>query len=62
MNYLLKKILTKWVLKNYPFMVTTKVKIIKTIYVKKGKIREWRSYDENHNRIPLTMGPLRTKT
>lgn len=59
MNYLLNKILTKWVLKNYPFMVTTKVKIIKTIYVKKGKIREWRFYDENHNRIPLTMGPLK---
>ena len=54
MNNLFKRLLAKWVLKNYPFMVTTKFKIIKTIYVKKGKIREWRSYDENHNRIPLT--------
>ena len=53
MNKLLKKILTKWVLKNYPFAVTTKVNKVYTIFVKKGKIREWRSYDENHNRIEL---------
>lgn len=53
MNTLLKILLRKWVLKNFPFNETTKVKYIKTIYVKKGKIREWRSYDEIHNRIPL---------
>tara|TARA_R110000851_G_scaffold92662_4_gene202161 strand:+ start:1776 stop:1943 length:168 start_codon:yes stop_codon:yes gene_type:complete len=53
MENLIKRILAKWVLRNYPFNVTTKVLIIKTIYVKKGKIREWRSYDENHNRIEL---------
>lgn len=53
MNRLIKKILTNWVLKNYPFDVVVKTKIIKTIFVKKGKIREWRSYDKNHNRIKL---------
>ena len=54
MNTIIKNLLSNWVLKNYPFMTTTKVETIKTIYVKKGKIKEWRSYDENHNRIPLT--------
>ncbi len=49
---LLKIILHKWVCKNYP--KRTRVEIIKTIFVKKGKIREWRSYDEDHNRIKLT--------
>jgi len=53
MKNLIKRILNKWVLKNYPFHMTKKVHHIKTIYIKKGKIREWRSYDENHNRIPL---------
>ena len=53
MNNLIKRILTKWVLRNYPFKITTKVNNVFTVYVKKGKIREWRSYDENHNRIPL---------
>ena len=55
MNNLLKRILRKWVLRNYPFIITTKVETIRTIYVKKGKIRGWRSYDENHNRIPLQI-------
>ena len=50
----IKRMLTKWVLKNYPFLITTKVVKKYTIYVKKGKIREWRTYDENHNRISLT--------
>ena len=55
MNNLLKRLLLKWVLKNYPFMVTTKVKIYHTIWVKKGKKRGWRTYDENHNRVKLRM-------
>ena len=59
MNKLLKALLKNWVLKNFPKETQTevitikKVERIKTIFVKKGKIREWRSYDENHNRIDL---------
>lgn len=53
MKKLIKKLLTNWVVRNFPFVVTTKVNHVKTIYIKKGKIREWRSYDENHNRIEL---------
>jgi len=47
--------LTGYCIKNFPLQITTKTveKKITTIYVKKGKIREWRSYDENHNRIKL---------
>ena len=53
MKKIIKKILTNWVIKNYPFKITTKVIIVKTIYVKKGKIMEWRSFDEKGNRIPV---------
>ena len=59
MNELLKRLLKNWVLKNFPqetenkVVVEKKIERIKTIFVKKGKKREWRSYDENHNRIPV---------
>jgi len=53
MKKLIKKLLTNWVLRNFHFEITTKVNHVKTIMIKKGKIREWRSYDENHNRIAL---------
>lgn len=51
MKKIIKRLLTAYVLRNYPFAITSEHVIVKTIYVKKGKIREWRSYDENHNRI-----------
>lgn len=48
MKKLFKSIISSFVLKNFPFKTTTKVLIDKyeTIYVKKGKIREWRTYKE----------------
>lgn len=51
-NNWLKKKLTRWVIANYPFQATTETKIInyRLVYVKKGKLREWRMYDENNNR------------
>ena len=45
----IKEALRKWCIKNFPLQETTKVHF-KTL-VKKGKIREWRTYDENHVRI-----------
>ena len=55
MKKLIKKWLTNYCIKNYPLQLTTRVIEIKifTVLVKKGKIKEWRSYDENHNRINL---------
>lgn len=55
MKKLIKKWLTNYCIKNYPLQLTTRVIEIKifTVLVKKGKIKEWRSYDENHNRIKL---------
>lgn len=49
-----KNWLAKWYLKNYPLTVTTKIEKKYVILVKKGKIKEWRTYDENHNRLPDT--------
>jgi hypothetical protein len=51
MNKILKKLLRSWVLNNFPFNETTKINHIKTILIKKRRIKEWRSYDENHKRI-----------
>ena len=48
---IIKNWMVKWCTKNYPLMITTKIKKRFVIYVKKGKIREWRTYDEQHNRI-----------
>ena len=45
-NDYLKKKLTKWVLRNYPFNVTTQVDRYQTVYVKKGRIREWRTFKD----------------
>ncbi len=47
----IERIVRKWCLKNYPLETTTLVTKEYQIFVKKGKIREWRIYDENHNRI-----------
>ncbi len=49
----IEKMLKKWCLKRYPLEVTTKVINVKYyhILVKKGKIKQWRIYDEHHNRI-----------
>lgn len=59
LNTILKKLLKPWVLKNFPKETKTEIKIkydvkrITTILVKKGKIKEWRSYDKDHNRIDV---------
>jgi len=45
-NEWLKNKLTKWVLKNYPFEITTRVDKYQTVYVKKGRIREWRTFKD----------------
>lgn len=49
--HLFKKQLIAFCLKNFPLQLTTKTVKHKLILVKKGKIRQWRMYDENHNRI-----------
>ncbi len=49
MKKFINKILRNWYLKNFPLSVTTEVQY--KIFVKKGKLREWRLYDENYNRI-----------
>jgi len=54
LTFLLKywnKSVSEWVLSNYPFRVTTRVKRFKTVFVKKGKIREWRTFTENGIRV-----------
>jgi len=53
MKAFLKKLMTNWVMKNYPFKVTTRV--IRVLYIKKGKIRECRAYDEDNNRILMDI-------
>ena len=45
-NTWLKNKLTKWVMKNYPFLITTQVDKYETVYVKKGRIREWRTFKD----------------
>ncbi|MCR9254337.1 MAG: hypothetical protein NXI20_28245 [bacterium] len=49
----LKRKMTKWVLINFPFQVTTKVHHYDTIFIKKGKIREWRTYDSLGSRVDI---------
>ena len=58
MNQLLKRLLTKWVIKNYPFAMTTEVFI--TTLVKKGKKKEWRTFTSKGERIypPLISNEL----
>lgn len=46
-----RKQLVAFCLKNFPLQLTTKTLKHKLILVKKGKIRQWRMYDENHIRI-----------
>lgn len=41
----------KFALKNFPLFVTHKILVFKRIYIKKGKIREWRIYDNEGKRI-----------
>ena len=55
LNNFFKKIMLWWVLRSYPFVVTTKVNMFKTIYVKKGKIREWRTYNADGVRVELIL-------
>ncbi len=45
--------LTRFVLQHYPWRVTTQVDKYKTVLVKKGKIREWRTYAESGKRVQL---------
>jgi hypothetical protein len=51
MKKLFNRLILNYIERNLPPEIN--VTHIKTIYVKKGKIREWRSYDSNHNRIEL---------
>ncbi len=51
MRKIIRNILTKWCLKHFPLKMTTKNVVLYKVYVKKGKIREWRLYDENYNRL-----------
>jgi hypothetical protein len=48
MKAIFKKLISKFVLKNFPFDETTKVHIdhYDTVYVKKGKVREWRTFKD----------------
>ncbi len=44
-------LLLKYAYKNWPLSVTTKTLIYHKVYVKKGKIREWRIFNEDGVRI-----------
>ena len=46
-----ESLMLKWALKNFPLVVTTKTLIYHKVYVKKGKIREWRIFNEDGVRI-----------
>ena len=55
MKKLIKRLLKNWVLKNFPFEITTYVNRVNTVFIKKGKIREWRSYDMQGNRLEIPI-------
>lgn len=55
MKKFIKRLLTNWVLKNYPFKITTKVDKYYTIFVKKGKIREVRTFTGSGARVPVRL-------
>ena len=46
-----QKIIKRWAAKKFPRRFTTKVRTYDTVYVKKGKIREWRTFDLTGNRM-----------
>jgi hypothetical protein len=56
----MKRLLKNWVIRNFPKQVEVKTETLQqydirtcaTIYVKKGKMREWRSFDKNGKRLP----------
>lgn len=53
-NYLKRKFkewITPYVLRNFPFEQTTKIHRFKTVYVKKGKIKEVRTYNSEGKRM-----------
>lgn len=39
-----EKQILEYCLKNFPLMITTKTRNVDKIYVKKGKIRQWRTF------------------
>jgi len=45
--------LISFCIENFPLQITTEKMILKhkVVLVKKGKIKEWRMYDSNHNRV-----------
>ena len=55
MKKLFKKLITGFVLRNFPFIITTQVNHFTTIQIKKGKLREFRTYDSNNNRMVNVM-------
>ena len=56
MKKLFKKLITPFVLNNFPFKITTHVENFKRVLVKKGKIKEWRIFDSNGKRIYNELG------
>ena len=55
MKKLFKILITGFVLKNFPFIVTTKVNQYNTVLVKKGKAKEWRTFDINGRRMAYVI-------
>ena len=58
-NKFIRSFMLKWALKNFPLAITTKTIIYHKVFVKKGKLREWRVFNgegirikENDNGIP----------
>lgn len=49
----LNNLILKYCLKKFPQQTKIIEEKVTTILVKKGKIREWRTYDKDHNRIEL---------
>lgn len=50
-NWFDRATLTRFLMKNYPLSITTKTRKYKTVLIKKGRIREWRTYDQDGTRI-----------
>jgi len=50
----IRSLMLKWALKNFPLSVTTKTLIYRKVFVKKGKIREWRIFNEKGVRTNIT--------
>ena len=47
----IERIVKRWAAKKYRRIFEKKVRFYETVYVKKGKVREWRTFDMNGVRM-----------